>query len=195
MQKKHGKILIALTVLLLLTLACNLTTCVNADLTWTIETVDSTENAGFFSSIALDSAGNPHISYHDIIKGDLKYAKWTGASWAIETVDSTERIGLQTSLVLDSSNNPHMSYYVATGHNLGYAYWTGNSWNTQTVDTIGDVANYNSLALDSYLRKSIVKSTFLLMLVKKKSKSLFFVTSYLNELLNPFPVWIAVIKK
>ncbi|MDT8781108.1 MAG: hypothetical protein IAX22_00480 [Candidatus Bathyarchaeota archaeon] len=139
MQKKHGKILFALTVLLLLTLACSLTTCVNADLTWTIETVDSTENAGFFSSIALDSAGNPHISYHDIIKGDLKYAKWTGASWAIETVDSTERIGLQTSLVLDSSNNPHISYLNYLNYDTAYLKYAKGTQPTPTPEGSLDI--------------------------------------------------------
>ncbi len=43
-------------------------------LTWNIETVDSTGHVGSFSSLALDSSGNPHISYYSYTNADLKYA-------------------------------------------------------------------------------------------------------------------------
>jgi len=41
---------------------------------WNIETIDSDVNAGWDTSIALDSGDNPHISYHDRSYDDLKYA-------------------------------------------------------------------------------------------------------------------------
>ena len=41
---------------------------------WDIQTVDSTQYSGEYSSIALDSSGNPHISYFDGYEGNLKYA-------------------------------------------------------------------------------------------------------------------------
>jgi len=44
---------------------------------WIIQTVDSEETVGKFTSIALDSSDYPHISYYDGTHGDLKYARWT----------------------------------------------------------------------------------------------------------------------
>jgi hypothetical protein len=49
---------------------------------WDIQTVDSEEDVGRCTSIALDSSNNPHISYLDWIE-NLKYARWTGSSWSI----------------------------------------------------------------------------------------------------------------
>jgi hypothetical protein len=50
--------------------------------TWNIQTVDSTGEVGLYSSLALDSNGNPHISYYNSRYGDLKYAKWTGSTFS-----------------------------------------------------------------------------------------------------------------
>lgn len=118
---------------------------------WTTETV-ATGWTIFFNSIAIDTSGNPHISYYDYYNSTtafLKYAKWNGSSWVIETVDSNGNIGQFNSIKLDSSNNPHISYYDWTNGNLKYSKWTGTAWATQTADSAGEVGRYASLALDS----------------------------------------------
>jgi fibronectin type 3 domain-containing protein len=114
---------------------------------WTIEQVEGGW-LGDFSSLAIDSNNHSHISYYDASNGDLKYAKWDGASWNIETVDRTNDVGKFTSIALDSNDHPHISYFNATSEELKYAYWTGSLWNIQTVDDDGSVGGYTSIAMD-----------------------------------------------
>ena len=86
-----------------------------------IQTVDNSGRVGVYSSIAIDSNNNPHISYYDDANRNLKYATWNGSVWSIQTVDSTGNVGMYCSIALDSSNNPHISYYDTTNRNLKYA--------------------------------------------------------------------------
>jgi putative cofactor-binding repeat protein len=121
---------------------------------WWIQVVDSTDNVGYYSSIALDSNGTPHIAYSDMSNWNLKYASWSGSEWAIQVVDSLERVNtfasMAPSLAIDSSDNPHISYVDDENANLKYASWTGSAWSIQTVDSQGNVGGYTSLKLDSF---------------------------------------------
>jgi hypothetical protein len=103
--------------------------------TWTIQTVDSSINdVGWFTSIALDSTGKPHISYYDDTDEDIQYAKWTGSTWSLETADTcTYNLleGYGTSIALDSNNNPHITYERGA---LMYAKKIGSTWYIEDVD-------------------------------------------------------------
>ncbi len=79
----------------------------------------SREWAQGFTSIAIDSLNNPHISYyHD--GPSLRHASYNGTAWQTETIDSNG-VGWYSSLVFDSSYNMHISYYDSSNSNLKYA--------------------------------------------------------------------------
>jgi hypothetical protein len=71
---------------------------------WQIVTVDYSleEDVGKYSSIALDSSDNVHISYYDETKKSLKYATNSSGLWQTETVDNDEGdIGEYSSIAFD----------------------------------------------------------------------------------------------
>ena len=108
-------------------------------LTWQMETVDSAGDVGYYTSLALDSADNPRISYFDDTNDDLKYAWYNNSGWQTETVDSVGIVGWYTSLALDGAGNPRISYCDETNRDLKYAWDDGSGWQTETVDSAGDV--------------------------------------------------------
>ena len=140
--KRWAKTFVLLCLILILPASSSL-------LDWEIQIIDSAGEVGWYTSIALDSSGFPHISYFDYTNKNLKYTKWTGSSWDIQIVDSEGDVGSYTSLKMDSSGFPHISYYDATNTGLKYARWTGSAWDIQTVDSTVFAGKYTSLALDS----------------------------------------------
>jgi hypothetical protein len=160
-NKPSGKFLLAIVLLSILLLSVLLVIFFNNNvnrttLTWNIKIIDS-GNIGEGSSIALDSKGNPHISYCGFVNGSrsnniLKYAVWDGSNWSTQIVDSFGNNGFYSSIVMDSQDYPHISYcdntyYNGTEYHLKYANWNGSAWDIQTVDS--NVGLGSSIALDS----------------------------------------------
>jgi hypothetical protein len=154
MEKHFGKFYYVIFASLLL-LGSSLVVQTQATPTWSIQSVDSSGTIGMYSSLALDSSGNPHISYRNgsgsSTPGYLKYASWNGSAWNIQNVDSGGNVWRLTSLALDKiSGYPRISYY-ESGHGFKYAEWNGSAWNTEIFDSAATnpIYRYSSLALDS----------------------------------------------
>jgi hypothetical protein len=127
----------------------------NDGISWTTSTIDSTEDVGIYTSIAVvkqEQLGNNdqiHISYNDNTNHDLKYAYFDGISWTTSTIDSTGDVGRETSIAIDSNEGIHISYLDATSSisTLKYAYFDGLSWSTSTIDS--SCGYQSSIAVDS----------------------------------------------
>ena len=107
---------------------------------------------GSYTSITLDSAGKPLISYFRLVDKTIALARrgTSAASWSSEIVDSTGIIAAHTSLALDSAGAPHLSYFDSTLGAVRYAVKQGSAWSKETVAVVGSgTGGFNDLAVDS----------------------------------------------
>lgn len=127
------------------------------DISWQLYSVDTSGDVGQLASLAVDTSGNRHISYHDNDNEGLKYAygpAGTGdISWQIYKVDSSGDTGQFASLALDTGGNRHIAYTNAETPDLKYAYGpAGNSdisWQIYNINSNIDNAYFLSLAVDN----------------------------------------------
>src|SRR3990172_946246 len=119
---------------------------------------DTARMVGTYTSIALDGAGRPVVSYYDSSGGHLKLAhcgNYCCSSSSISVPDAANNVGMYTSLALDAAENPVVSYYDDSNGDLKLLHCddpgcTGDeSSNISTPDIKGDVGLYTSLALDA----------------------------------------------
>ena len=107
---------------------------------------------GQYSSIDLDTSGEPQIAHYEMYNQRLKRTFQEGGTWYEQTVDNTlnKSLGKFASLGIDSRNYFHISYYDATDKKLMYAYSedNGQNWFTDILSDEGDyrdVGQYTSL--------------------------------------------------
>ena len=120
---------------------------------WDYFTIDSSADVvGQYSSIAIDSNDELHISYYDATSHHLKYASNAGGTWFNYPVDNgVGYIGRYTSIGLDSNDYVHITYGDLSAWNLKYATFDGVSWSRSILDNggSGQAGMYSSLEIDS----------------------------------------------
>jgi hypothetical protein len=146
---------------------------------WNTQIVDTTgdpiASVGASCSLALDSKGNPHISYIDQYRGTiLKYAFLNGSSWMIYGLTDQAHGGCSTSLAIDSHDNVHIIHGDYTSKIFQYLFFNPANLpppppildpppkippeqfttpasaigTPKIVDSYGTVGTYTSIALD-----------------------------------------------
>lgn len=122
----------------------------NASGAWSVAVVDGgTDDTGWFSSLALDTAGHAHISYYDRTLGYLRYATNSSGAWQTFTIDSAGDAGSYSAIAVDAANRVHISYVDAGSHALKYATNAGGSWKVYILDSTAWVEGNTSIAVDA----------------------------------------------
>ena len=118
---------------------------------WIVKTVDSTTtDAGYYTSIAVDSNNKAHIAEYDNANSDLKYCNNTASNgaWSCKAIDLTG--GRYSSIAVDSNNKIHISEQSVSNGDLKYCNNTASNgaWSCTTIDSTNDVGNFASIAID-----------------------------------------------
>ncbi len=106
---------------------------------WITEIADS--KGGPCNSLAIDSSGNPVISFYSISPdsgiGSLRILRGSSnGTWTMDIVDnSADNVGQSNSLALDSSGNAYIAYTYNDG-SLRYAYYNGTNWISTIVSDL-----------------------------------------------------------
>ena len=112
--------------------------------------MDDAPGRGWYSSLALDSAGNPHIACSGNREWDLRHA-WCepGFGWRFETIGAAGNVGLCCWLKFTSNSLGRISYFDSTNKSLEFAWQQPDgAWTTEVVDGSADAGIDTSLTLD-----------------------------------------------
>ncbi len=118
---------------------------------WATEVVAVDGPPDLWSSLALDSAGQVHISSG--IMGEppsstsLLHASHNDRGWHTEKVYSGSQV-TAVALALASSGRPHIVFSSWEDETLRYAHFDGTAWKIETVDSGRALPMHLSLALD-----------------------------------------------
>jgi hypothetical protein len=122
----------------------------NASGSWKLEQIGE----GLYSSMALDSLGNPHLVYLDGTTYQTWYQRFNGSSWTLEQLTNDQYYSEMPVLILDSQDHPHVAFKFWIHDNdylhprLTYAYFDGANWASELIDSISAFSIPIAITLD-----------------------------------------------
>jgi len=105
-----------------------------------------------YASMALDSKGNPHVAFWDLLNQFLVVARRENNVWITEVAVANGFVGADIALAIDAQDKPHV---VFNSFDLGvegafYAFKSAGVWQPyETIVSGGGFGRFCSLALDS----------------------------------------------
>jgi hypothetical protein len=120
----------------------------------TTTSVDTTNDVGRYTSIAIGTDGLPVISYYYVTGSDLKVTHCGNLACSsgntTTSLDTSNSVGQYTSIAIGTDGLPVISYYYVTGGDLRIMHCTNlacTSANSGIPDTTNDVGLYTSIAI------------------------------------------------
>ena len=119
---------------------------------WQVEMVGEPKDAAAETSLALDSNGQPAISYYQSKDYILKFAYRDLNGWQLETVDNSYQAGNINRLAISQNNEPHIIYSYYDSGSMGtrfkHAVKTAGGWQITPLN-LGNTPAYLDFCLDS----------------------------------------------
>ena len=114
---------------------------------WHIVTLETTQSgSGYYVSLALDSAGYPHIAYSQSTPDKLKYAYQDATGWHF--YDLITNIDVSYITLVLYNDLPQISFYDNTAEKIKYTYYNGTDWFTEDVTSTPIYGHWNSMDLN-----------------------------------------------
>ncbi len=119
-----------------------------APFAWTLQSADAAEGAGLYTSLVLDEANHPFISYVNEVDGTFRIASQINGTWSSEVVAGPSSYLGDTNVLIAPNRTLEVSFYDAMTNAIMYGVKGPGGWELTRIDS-GFSEGYNRLALNS----------------------------------------------
>ena len=105
---------------------------------------NNTELVGYSLCMAVDSEGNPHVTYVNYSRPAVKYAVRKAGRWSVQSIEALAGTAYpdRNSIAIDPDGHPYIGYYDPGRGTLRLAHPDHEKWSVETVD--GDSSGFTS---------------------------------------------------